>query len=264
MPELPEVEAIVSALHRAIKGRTIREVEVLRPAVVRPQTPALVARRATKRRIEAVRRRGKNILIPLTGGYTIRVHLRLSGGLHVGDAGRSTRVILHLNGSKQLVFDEPRALGTVHVLTGNELGKALRGLGPEPLTRDFKIEPFVEAAARSKLPAKLFLMSQKYVAGLGNIYAAEALFRSGIDPRKPMARVRPDKVEALHAAIRQTLREAVKSVKIAYKRRKYKEAAGFVRAVYGREGERCLRCGARIRRIEQAGRSTYFCARCQR
>ncbi len=264
MPELPEVEAIVSGLHRAIKGRTIREVEVLRPAVVKPQTAALVASRATKRRIEGVRRRGKNILIPLSGGYTIRIHLRLSGELHIGDSGPSSRVILHLNGSKQLVFDEPRALGTVHVLSEEELAKALRGLGPEPLSREFKLEPFVEAARKSKLPAKLFLMSQKYVAGLGNIYAAEVLFRAGIDPRKPMGKVRADKVEALHAAIREMLRAAVKSVKIAYNRRKYKEAAGFVRAVYGREGEPCLRCGGRIRRIEQAGRSTYFCARCQR
>ncbi|HOK48258.1 MAG TPA: DNA-formamidopyrimidine glycosylase family protein, partial [Bryobacteraceae bacterium] len=116
MPELPEVEAVVARIRRVAKGRTIREVEVLRSSAVRPQTPALVASRAIGRRIDDVRRRGKNILIELAGGFTIRIHLKLTGELHAGEVNRSSRVVFHLSGSKQLVFDEPWALGTVNVL----------------------------------------------------------------------------------------------------------------------------------------------------
>jgi formamidopyrimidine-DNA glycosylase len=265
MPELPEVEAIVSRLKPEVMGRQITLVEVLREGSVKPQTPAEVARLATGRRIQQVTRRGKNILIALDRGLSVRVHLRLTGELHTGGAGKFTRLVFHLSGRRQLVFDDARVLGRVNVLTEAETAKALAALGPEPLSRDFKPEPFLAAAKRSKLAAKLFLMSQKHVAGLGNIYAAEALFQAGIDPGKPIAKVSREKLKALHLAIRTVLRGAAKSAKIAYNRPgKYKEAAGFRRAVYGREGEPCLRCAAKIRRIEQAGRSTYFCARCQR
>ncbi len=265
MPELPEVEAIVSRIKPEVTGRKITLVEVLREGSVKPQMPATIARLATGRRIQDVTRRGKNILIALDQGLSVRIHLRLTGELHTGAAGKFTRVLFHLSGNGQLVFDDTRVLGRINVLTESETAKALKALGPEPLSREFRPEPFLAAAKRSKLPAKLFLMNQKHVAGMGNIYAAEALFRAGIDPRKPMAKVSREKAEALHAAIRTVLRGAVKSAKIAYNRPgKYKEAAGFRRAVYGREGEPCLRCAAKIRRIEQAGRSTYFCARCQR
>jgi formamidopyrimidine-DNA glycosylase len=149
--------------------------------------------------------------------------------------------------------------------TVTRLAKALAGLGPEPLSREFTVDGFVKAAASSRLPAKLFLMDQKRVAGLGNVYAAEALFRAGIHPARPMNRLSADRARVLYDAIRDVLREAVRSAKIAYNRPgKYTEAAEWPRAVYRREGETCLRCGARIRRIKQAGRSTYFCARCQR
>ncbi len=265
MPELPEVEAVVARARRAAKGRAIREVEVLRASAVRPQTPALVARRATDRRIEDVERRGKNILIRLAGGYTIRIHLKLNGDLHTGEVNRSSRVVFHLSGGKRLVFDEPRALGTVNVLDERQLAKALAGIGAEPLSREFKPADFVEAAGKSRLAAKLFLMDQKRVAGLGNVYAAEALFRARIHPAKPMNSLGAGKVRELHGAIREVLREAVKSANIAYNRPgKHKEAAEFKPAVYGREGEPCVRCGSRIRRIQQGGRSTYFCAHCQR
>lgn len=236
MPELPEVEAVVARARRVAKGRTIKEVEVLRQSAVRPQAPALVARLATNRRIEDVRRRGKNILIGLAGGFTIRIHLKLNGELHAGEVNRSSRVVLHLSGSKKLVFDEPRALGTLNVFEPAELAKALAGLGPEPLSREFTADGFVKAASASRLPAKLFLMDQKRVAGVGNVYAAEALFRAGIHPAKPMNKLSADKARELYDAIRYVLREAVKSAKITYNRPGKHEAAELPRAVYRREG----------------------------
>jgi len=265
MPELPEVEAVVARARRAAKGRTIRKIEVLRASAVRPQTAALVARRAGNRRIENIERRGKNILIRLAGGYTIRIHLKLNGDLHTDGVNWSSRVIFHLSGGRQLVFDEPRALGTVNVLDEKQLAAALAGIGPEPLSREFRAEDFVEAAGKSRLAAKLFLMDQKRVAGLGNVYAAEALFRARIHPGRRMNELGAGEAGELYGAIREVLREAVKSAKIAYNHPGgHKEAARFKPSVYGREGEPCVRCGSRIRRIQQGGRSTYFCAHCQR
>ena len=129
-------------------------------------------------------------------------------------------------------------------------------LGPEPLTEEFTAGSFVMSARRSRKPAKLFLMDQSHVAGLGNIYAAEALFRARIHPARPMNRVSRSKLVALHAAIVEVVREAVEAV--------CEGADDFPRQVYGREGEPCFRCKSRIRRMAQGGRSTYFCPRCQK
>lgn len=266
MPELPEVEATCRGLAPVITGKKIAAVHVLRALVTRPQPPARLRKLATGRRIGSIERRGKNILIQLSGGYAIRIHLRMTGSLRANQPiSAATRVWFELGRSRSLVFDDPRALGCVHIYSTEDAGRVLADLGPEPLAAEFTRERFLADANRSRQPAKLFLMDQKQVAGLGNIYAAEALFRAGVDPTRPMNRLRWPRLEALHEAIVAVLREAVKSAAVAYSQPGgFQEAEGFHPAVYGRAGQPCIACGRKIRRIEQGGRSTYYCPGCQK
>lgn len=267
MPELPEVEATCRRLVPAITGKRIRAVHVIRATPLKPQRPATLARLATGRSVKAVQRRGKNIVIELSGGYAIRIHLRMTGELYAApmpDSTPAVRVWFELSGRLALIFRDPRALGRISVGSAAEIARQLERLGPEPLGDGFTLQTFLAGAARSRQPAKLFLMDQTHVAGLGNLYAAEVLFRAGVNPRQPMAQVGTDKLRRLYSAIRTVLREAVRSATIAYKRPgKYREGE-FGRSVYAREGEPCPVCSGRIHRIQQAGRSTYYCPRCQR
>jgi len=260
MPELPEVEAVCRELRRQVLGAEIARSRVFRRSGVRPATPALLARRTRGRTITAVDRRGKNIFLHLSGGTVLRVHLRMTGDLRVvGDARlrpAATRVSFELNDGRSLIFEDPRALGVLDVLSLPEAATMMAALGPEPLGEEFTAGSFVMSAQRSRKPAKLFLMDQSHVAGLGNIYAAEALFRARVHPARPMNRVFRSKLVALHAAIVEVLREAVEAV--------CEGADDFPRQVYGREDQPCFRCGARIRRMPQGGRSTYFCPHCQK
>lgn len=246
----------------------IERVLVLRPAAVSPQTPEQVEGCAG-RAIRAVERRGKNIVLRLEGGVSLRVHLRMTGDLYVIADARlrplSARVSFELAGGRAIVFDDPRALGRVAAHQDCELESLLAGLGPEPLSAAFTPARFVEIARRSRHPVKLFLMDQTKVAGVGNIYAAEALFRARIDPRRPVNRVSRTKLERLHKAVVEVLREAVRAALAGYRRPgRVGETEAFARAVYGREGESCFLCGRRVRRLAQGGRSTYFCPGCQR
>lgn len=266
MPELPEVEAARRSIAPAIAGKTIRAVEILNPIAVRPQSPGSVAELAAGRRVREVRRRAKNLLLDLSGGVTLRVHLGMTGDLRTGpEVFPRTRWRIHLSGGRILALDDARLLGRLHAYTRDQLEAVLGKLGPEPLSREFTAEALAALAGKSRLAAKLFLMDQSRIAGLGNIYAAEALFRARIGPRRPMNRVSDARLEALHAAIVATLREAVGSATMAYNRPgKFQEAERFACAVYGREGEPCIACGRSIRRFDQGGRSTYYCPNCQR
>jgi formamidopyrimidine-DNA glycosylase len=269
MPELPEVEAVCRKLRRDALGAWISAVRVLRSATTRPQKPRRVESLAAGRTIETVERRGKNILMSLSGGLWVRIHLRMTGNLYVIPDVRlrpaSTRAYFELEGGRGLVFDDPRALGRLHLHTAAEAARLMEDLGPEPLSREFTLDVLAAAARRSRKPAKLFLMDQQHVAGLGNIYAAEALFRAHIHPARPMNRIGPPRLALLHAAIVEVLREAVHWAVTSYRRPgEFSEAEDFPLAVYGREGEPCVTCGRRLRRIPQGGRSTYYCPACQR
>jgi formamidopyrimidine-DNA glycosylase len=164
-----------------------------------------------------------------------------------------------------LIFRDTRGLGSLRVLDEAQLRKLLAQIGPEPLSAAFTNEAFLGSASGSRQPIKLFLMDQRRVAGLGNIYAAEALFQAGIDPRAPAGSLKARRMGPLRAAIVAGLRDAVRSACKAYSRPGgFQEAEDFPLAVYGREHESCGRCGGVIRRITQGGRSTYFCPKCQR
>ncbi|MGH9672727.1 MAG: bifunctional DNA-formamidopyrimidine glycosylase/DNA-(apurinic or apyrimidinic site) lyase [Bryobacteraceae bacterium] len=262
MPELPEVEAVCRKLRESAEGRRILACTVHRCA--KPS----VARRVTGRQIVSVERLGKNILARLDGGETLHVHLRMTGNLYVekrtpppGEA----RVWMTLSGGRVLVFEDTRALGVVEVLRPPEMEKLRRAIGPEPLSEDFTVERLLAATRGSRQPAKLFLLDQRRVAGIGNIYAVEALYKAGIHPARLAGKLSAPRVRRLHAAIVSVLSDAVQSACIAYSGPgRFVEAETFPLAVYGRDQQPCLRCRSRIRRIVQGGRSTYFCPGCQR
>jgi formamidopyrimidine-DNA glycosylase len=265
MPELPEVEAVCRKLRKHATGAKVAAVHIERQRITSPQDPAEVEGLLAGRSIERIERRGKNILLVLTGGLTVRIHLRMTGNLYVIPDARlrpaRSSAWFELADGRGLVFEDTRGLGTLAI----DDGATLAGLGLEPLSRHFTAEALVRLAAQSRQPAKLFLMDQRRIAGLGNIYAAEALFCAGIDPRKTIGAVSRPRLRALHAAIVRILRDAVRSACRAYSRPGgFQEAENFPPAVYGREGERCVRCRGAIRRITQGGRSTYYCPKCQR
>lgn len=256
MPELPEVEAVCRRLRLDALHAEIAVVRILRPSVSRPQLARTIEKRAAGRTIEAVRRRGKNILIDLSGGEVLHIHLRMTGDLRVIPDARfitaSTRAVFEFSDGRALVFNDQRALGKLWI--GEE---RLGEIGLEPLDDGFTVEAFEALAKKSKQPAKLFLMDQRHVAGIGNIYAAEALFRAKIDPRKAIGSLSKAKRAALHDTIVDVLKGAVGE---SYNTPEDEMTTD----VYGREGQPCHRCKTLIQRIPQGGRSTYFCPRCQR
>ncbi|MEZ5352228.1 MAG: bifunctional DNA-formamidopyrimidine glycosylase/DNA-(apurinic or apyrimidinic site) lyase [Bryobacteraceae bacterium] len=263
MPEMPEVEAVCRKLRPVATGRVIEEARILRCA------PAEMAPTVRGRRVVGVDRAGKHILIRLAGDVTIHTHLRMSGNLFVIPdhrfASSRARVVLELDGGGGIVLEDARALARMEAGATAEIEASIADLGVEPLGPEFTFERFAAMARGSRQPAKLFLMDQTRVAGLGNIYVAEALFQARVDPRKPMQRLTLRKLRGLHAAIVNTLTHAVQSAVVAYSRPGgFGEAEEFPRAVYGREGAPCVACRRAIRRIAQGGRSTYYCPGCQR
>lgn len=275
MPELPEVEAVVRALRDdGLVGSLLKGLTIHRPGVLRPQPAEEVAERTLSQTVIQVRRRAKNILLHLSSGECIKVHLRMTGDLRieadpmpcVGPDSRAVRLEWQLSRKRRLLFVDPRALGRVHVLTAAEARALDASLGLEPLSRAFTQARFVALARSSNLPAKLFLLDQTKLAGLGNIYSAEALFRAGVSPLKPLKSQSDARLGRLREVIRNMLRGAVHSIYLAYRSpggyRNHQD--DFKRLVYGRFGEPCETCSTTIQRITQGGRSTYLCRRCQR
>ena len=267
MPELPEVEAVCRNLRKHAVGATISSIHIERPRITGGQdVPAATDDSPSISRVE---RRGKNILIHLSTGRTLRIHLRMTGNLYVIPDYRlrpaSTSAWFEFTDGRALVFQDTRGLGTLTLHTATEIEKLLTKVGAEPLSRQFTADALIQSAKRLRQPAKLYLMDQRRVAGLGNIYAAEALFAARINPRKPIGDVSRLKLKALHTAILAILRDAVKSAVRAYSAPgAFREAESFSTAVYGRAGERCHVCNTTIGRITQGGRSTYYCPYCQR
>lgn len=269
MPELPEVESVRRRVRRQAKGAEIITVHIPRPMTVYPQRPETLKREAVGRAIREVERRGKNLLLRLAGGAAIRVHLRMTGNVYVlpefEPMPATVRAWFELSGGGRLVLDDPRALARITIHSKAELDALLGELGPEPLSPQFTLEYLAGRARRSRKPAKLFLMDQGEIAGLGNIYAAEALFRARVNPTRAMNSLSRTKLAALHAAIVDVLTDAVQSACTTYARPgRLQEAESFRRSVYDREGEPCFVCHRTIRRISQGSRSTYYCPGCQR
>jgi formamidopyrimidine-DNA glycosylase len=264
MPELPEVETFVRGLAPAV-GCAIASAEVLDAKL------AVSADELTGARIERIRRRGKYIGIDLGDGRSLVIHLRMSGRLRLECREcetKYTRMILRLDDGQFIYFVDPRRLGTADV---REAGFELP-LGLEPLDPTFTTAALVELASQSRAPIKQLLLDQRKVAGIGNIYAAESLWRARIDPRRPANALSKAEVGRLHKAIIGVLGEAIAQLgttlgsSVSDYQPTAAETGSFQNrlAVYGREGELCERCGEGIERVIQAGRSTCFCPACQR
>jgi formamidopyrimidine-DNA glycosylase len=271
MPELPEVETVARGLRTSLVGRTIVGVEVRWPRSVVPPDPAVFAQRLTDRTIAGVGRRGKWLVIALNGGDTLLVHLRMSGRLVLESEAcledRHLRVLLFLDGGQRLRFSDQRKFGRL-VLTADPQ-EVLGDLGPEPLGDDLTPERLGEMLARRRGRIKPLLLNQRFLAGLGNIYADEALWRAGVHPLRQADTLNPAEVRRLHRAIRSVLQAAIASGGTTLPDRKYQQADGRAGefagrlAVYGRAGHPCSRCGATVERIRVGQRGTHFCPLCQ-
>jgi formamidopyrimidine-DNA glycosylase len=262
MPELPEVETIVRGLS-PVRGALIGELEVL------DQRLALPVHEIVGKTIEGIERRGKYILFRLSGGGNIIVHLRMSGRLTLTRAPaeeKHTRFILHLDRGK-VYFINPRRLGTVEYSRNGFPHE----IGIDPFDLEFTPRRLEEIVTSSRAPIKPLLMNQSKIAGLGNIYAAEALWRAGINPRRIGETLTHKEIQALHPAIVGILKKAIDNMGTTFGetvsdyRNVYGDCGKFqdLLAVYGREKEPCPRCEELITRIVQAGRSTFFCPGCQ-
>jgi len=260
MPELPEVETIVRGLREGIAGSTVEKLQVIDPRISLPKKEII------GKRITAVKRRGKYIVLRLEPSGSLIFHLRMSGRLlrvcPPGE-GKYSRLVLHLD-SGVLRFVNPRRLGTVEYSPNGFPHK----LGVEPLSGGFTPRRLRRLLKASRSPVKAFIMDQRKIAGLGNIYSAEALWRARIDPRRPANTITPKEGGALHTGIVSVLKEAIEHMGTTFS--DYRTADGkeggfqdFL-AVYGKAGEPCPRCGTAIIRIKQGGRSTYLCPSCQR
>lgn len=258
MPELPEVEHAARALARATAGARIVRAEVLHPYVGRNLRKTAL-RRLVGRSISRVERRGKHQLAVLDDGSMLHVHFRMTGDWVVNrsteDLPRHARFVLELESGARIVLADPRALSTVEVL---EPGTSIATLlGPDAVSTQFDAAHLRMALARRRIAIKPALLDQSVVAGIGNIYAAEALWLARIDPRVPAAKLGARDIERLVRAIRRVLSRGRDGSG------RYTTAGSARLNAYDREGKRCSRCGTSIARIVQAARSTYWCPGCQ-
>ena len=260
MPELPEVEVAARALRAAVVGRTVRRVHRWHPATQRALSDADAAR-LVGRRVVSVDRRGKHQLLALDDGTLLHAHFRMNGDWMVGRVDAAlpphARVVLDFDDGTRVALVDSRALATIRVLAAGEA--PLPRLGPDANDPAWDGAALHATLAGRRTAIKVALLDQRVVAGLGNIYAAEACWHAGVDPRALASGL----TRARCARIVEGARQALEDAAVDPGRYSRGESADRLK-VYGREGEPCARCGSAIRRIVQAGRSTYFCARCQR
>jgi formamidopyrimidine-DNA glycosylase len=279
MPELPEVETVMRGLRARLEGRRIVRA-VANRADLRWPIPAGFARRLTGARVTGFRRRAKYILMRLDGGDSVLIHLGMSGRMVItpGTPNAITpheHVVLETEDGWRVGFVDPRRFGSIDLMRteAEDQHRLLAGLGPEPLDDSFDAARLSAALAGKRTPIKAALLDQTVVAGLGNIYVCEALFRAGISPRRKAETIPGARAERLVTAIKDTLREAIAAGGSSL--RDYVQPDGelgyFQHAwkVYGKEGERCERCPgppdcSGIQRLVQSGRSTFFCPKSQR
>jgi len=275
MPELPEVETVRRGLALKMTGRRITHAELRRQDLRRP-FPPMLSRRLAGAAVGKLKRRGKYILIELDDTGTLLLHLGMSGRITTGDAttphARHDHVVLTLDDGTVVRFNDARRFGLVdYIKRGAEAAHPLlAGMGPEPLEPGFDGKYLAERLAGKMTPIKAALLDQKIVAGLGNIYVCEALFRAGVSPRRLAATCTGARADKLAAAIKSVLTEAIEAGGSSL--RDYVQTDGELGyfqhhwAVYGREGEPCPGCTCKegVRRIVQSGRSTFYCAKKQR
>ena len=286
MPELPEVETIRRQIEPEVVGRRIVGSRILDARWTRPLDPEPIAAALVGREIVSVGRRGKYLLVGLDDGSTLLMHLRMTGNLLLGERGETSRRFgmdrlypaptepaylkaeLDLDDGRVLQFTDPRRFGHASLLDSGELDPYLDSrIGVEPLGDELTAELIGRVAEGRTVPLKSFLLDQKGIAGIGNIYADEALHRAELHPLSPAGSMRPEHWEALREGIVDALEEGLRNGGASID--DYRDSRGEEGSmqdeflVHTRAGEECPRCGERINRIVVGGRSTYFCPGCQ-
>lgn len=283
MPELPEVEVLVRHLAPLIRDRRIIDAEVRRPKILAPTSVKKFNESLIDATFVDLTRRGKYLLFEMRRSkppstFVLVGHLGMTGRMYLSESDhplpKHAAVVLQLDRDK-FIFEDTRCFGRLTLDTGG-----LEKLGPEPLSDDFTLETFSKRLKQSAQSVKVKLLDQRLVAGVGNIYASEALFRAGISPRTAARRLRPAQVGRLWQSIRDTLADAIaagSTVPLNYSGTGTRDglfyfgrASGTKNSyeerlrVYDRQGEPCWTCRTRIKRIVQAARSTFYCSQCQR
>jgi formamidopyrimidine-DNA glycosylase len=274
MPELPEVETIRAQLAPRLEGRRLEHVEIVDPRLTRPDPPEAVAAALEGERISRVSRRGKYLVFGFESGRHLLVHLRMTGNVeHPAQGGLAAdpyrRAVVRLDDGSDVAYRDVRRFGTWDLLEPGELDGyfAVRRLGGEPLERSFTVRALSEALSGRRAPIKAALLDQRAAAGIGNIYADEALWRARIHPLRPAGSLVTDEIARLRKAIRAALETGI--ARQGATLRDYKDPEGRRGRmqeglrVYGRSGEPCTRCGTPIEKTRAGGRGTWFCPRCQ-
>jgi formamidopyrimidine-DNA glycosylase len=273
VPELPEVETVRARLEPVLTGRRFERVEILDPRVTRPLEPHEVAAELEGEVVDAVERRGKYLVFRFRTGRVLLIHLRMTGTLrHVRDGAPEhdphLRVVVRLDDGSDVIYRDVRRFGTWLLLEpGEEQAYLGQRLGEEPLSRAFTPASLAARLDRRRAPVKAALLDQRAAAGMGNIYADEALWRAQIHPLRAAGDLDQDEIKRLHKAVREALKAGI--ARQGTTLRDYRTPDGAqgrmqtALRVYGREGEPCYRCGAQIGKTRAGGRGTWYCPSCQ-
>jgi formamidopyrimidine-DNA glycosylase len=281
MPELPEVETVRRGLAPAMEGKRILHVETRRGDLRFP-FPEKFSQRIAGARVKRLGRRAKYLVGELSNGEALIMHLGMTGRFTVsgktpgrfhheaGAAGKHDHVVFDMQGGARVVFNDARRFGFMDLWAVGDLERypPFAGMGPEPISNGFSGAYLAEAFRHKKTPVKAALLDQTVVAGLGNIYVCEALFRSGISPKKLAGSIRKDRLETLATEVRKVIAEAIAAGGSTISDFSHADGElGYFQhsfQVYDREGEACVACGKTVKRMVQSGRSTFYCAGCQR
>jgi formamidopyrimidine-DNA glycosylase len=273
VPELPEVETVRSRLAPLLEGRKLEAVEILDERLTRPFDPAAVAAQLEGERVAAVERRGKYLIVRFESGRVLLIHLRMTGSLRHAPRGElpddaHRRAVVRLDDGSEVAYRDVRRFGTWLLLEPGELEDYLEArLGREPLGRDFTTRELGRKLADRRAPVKALLLDQRVLAGIGNIYADEALWRARIHPLRPGGELTTDELRRVHRAIREALQVGI--ARQGSTLREYSTPDGSPGSmqhefrVYGRAGEPCFRCGTPIEKTRVGGRGTWYCPHCQ-
>lgn len=270
MPELPEVETIRRQLAPVVEGRTVERLEIIDPRLVTPEDPGEFARAVDGNTVEQLSRRGKYLVWELSGAGYLLVHLRMTGTLlyDIGDLSH-TRAVIRLSDGGRITFVDPRRFGTAQLVTGAEERDRFFGdrLGIEPFSPEFTPELLRELLRSRRTPIKAALLDQQRIAGIGNIYADEALFRARMHPLHPAGTLRRPQIERLHRGILDSLTAGIEARGASIDDFRHVDGArgSFQNEflVHRREGRPCSNCATPVKKIRAAGRGTYLCPECQ-
>jgi formamidopyrimidine-DNA glycosylase len=269
MPELPEVETVKNEILPHVAGRTITGITLLWERIVKEPSPEEFCSSLTGRKILDIARRGKYMIASLSGGDYLIIHLKMTGSLILqkskDEPPKFARAVIHLDDGNSIFFRDPRKFGAMRLVRDKD--RIIGKLGPEPLEAGFTARVLAERLAKRKAPMKALLCEQNLVAGIGSMYADEALFAAGIHPMRSPQSLSKKEVKLLHEAIREILWAAIEnkgaSVNTYFRPDGSKGTAHYEFKVAHRGGQPCLVCGTPVERIVVRGRGSYFCPNCQ-